>query len=209
MYFVNSAIIVTASTVLTLVLGSMLAFAFSNFRFRGSKLLFYVVLLTRTYPPVTTLIPIYFMITRLGLFDTKIGLILVYVGFEIPLVTLCLRVFFSEVPKAIQESAVIDGCSMLQVFYRIVLPLSSPGIVAAGVLIFILNWNEFMFALTLTSFEAKTAPVALMAFMETESRVHWGVIAALGTATMTPVLVFSLLFGRFLVRGLTLGALKG
>jgi len=208
-FFVNSFIIASASTILALAVGALAAFAFSQWNFRGKRLVFFMSLIGRMFPPFTTLIPIYLMVKYAHLMDTRISLILIYMAFLLPLILLILREFFKGVPADLFESARIDGCNNFQIFSLIVIPLSVNGIVAAGVLAFVNAWNEFLFALVLTSFRAKTAPVALATFMEGEGMVQWAQLGVLGMCTILPTILFMAFMQRFLVKGLTLGALKG
>ena len=208
-FFVNSFIIATGATLLALAIGALAAFAFAHWKFRGREPLFLASMVGRMFPPITTLIPIYLMVKYAGLLDTHLALILIYAAFQVPLVLLILRDFFSQVPREISECAYIDGCTPWQVFARIVLPLAKNGIMAAGILCFVEAWNEFIFALVLTSFKAKTAPVVLATYVENEGSLQWGALAALGVWTVMPTLLFMLFLRKFLIRGLTLGALKG
>ena len=208
-FFVNSFIISSGATLLALAIGAMAAFAFSHWSFRGKEPLFLASMVGRMFPPITTLIPIYLAVKLLNLVDTHLALIMIYASFQVPLILLILRDFFNQVPREITECAYIDGCSSWMVFYRIVLPLAKNGIVAAGILCFVEAWNEFIFALVLTSFNAKTAPVVLATFVENEGSLQWGALAALGVWTVMPTLLFMLFLKKFLIRGLTMGALKG
>jgi multiple sugar transport system permease protein len=208
-FFVNSIIISVAATILALALGSLAAYAFSQWKFRAKEGVFFLSLIGRMFPPFTTLIPIYLMIKFARLMDTHIALILIYIAFLLPLVLLILREFFSNVPVEICECARIDGCNSFQIFLRMVLPLSVNGLLAAGVLCFVNAWNEFLFALILTSFRAKTAPVALGTFVEGEGMIQWGQLGVLGMCTILPTILFMVFMQKFLIRGLTLGALKG
>jgi multiple sugar transport system permease protein len=208
-FFVNSVIISVAATILALALGSLAAYAFSQWKFRAKEGVFFLSLIGRMFPPFTTLIPIYLMIKYARLMDTRVALILIYIAFLLPLVLLILREFFSNVPVEICECARIDGCNNFQIFLRMVLPLSINGLLAAGVLCFVNAWNEFLFALVLTSFRAKTAPVALGTFVEGEGMIQWGQLGVLGMCTILPTILFMVFMQKFLIRGLTLGALKG
>jgi multiple sugar transport system permease protein len=208
-FFVNSIIISAAATILALALGSLAAYAFSQWKFRAKEGVFFLSLIGRMFPPFTTLIPIYLMIKYARLMDTHIALILIYIAFLLPLVLLILREFFGNVPVEICECARIDGCNNFQIFLRMVLPLSVNGLLAAGVLCFVNAWNEFLFALILTSFRAKTAPVALGTFVEGEGMIQWGQLGVLGMCTILPTILFMVFMQKFLIRGLTLGALKG
>jgi multiple sugar transport system permease protein len=208
-FFVNSIIISVAATVLALIIGSLAAYAFSQWKFRAKEGVFFLSLIGRMFPPFTTLIPIYLMVKYARLMDTRFALILIYIAFLLPLVLLILREFFGNVPKELCECARIDGCNNFQIFRRMVLPLSINGLLAAGVLCFVNAWNEFLFALVLTSFRAKTAPVALGTFVEGEGMIQWGQLGVLGMCTILPTILFMVFMQKFLIRGLTLGALKG
>ncbi len=208
-FFLNSFVIAAGATILALFIGATAAFSFSHWHFRGKEQLFLSSLIGRMFPPVTTLIPIYFMMKFLRILDTHLSLILVYAAFQVPLVLLILRDFFSQVPREICECAYLDGCKDWQVFVRIILPLTKHGIIAAGILCFVEAWNEFLFALVLTSFKAKTAPVILATYVENEGMLQWGALAALGVWTVLPMILFMLFLRKFLIKGLTLGALKG
>jgi multiple sugar transport system permease protein len=208
-FYANSFIISTISTITALVIGAMTAFGFCRYRFKGNGLLFFTILATRMYMPVTTLIPVYLAMRFLGLQDTRISLILIYISFQLPLVIYILRGFFEEIPKSLQESAELDGCNPISLFWRIILPMSGPGLLASGILIFIFNWNEFLFALILTSFKATTAPVAIMAFIESEGTLQWGEVAVLGFAMVLPILFFTIFMNKFLIKGLISGSVKG
>ncbi len=208
-FFVNSFLIAVGASFLTLFIAAPATFAFTQWEFRGKETLFFTSLVGRMFPPVTTLIPIYLLMKFLQLLDTHLGLILIYAAFLVPLVLLILREFFSQVPMEICECARLDGASSFQVFIRIVLPLSINGIIAAGTLCFVEAWNEFLFALVLTSFNAKTAPVVLGTFVENEGMIQWGALAALGVCTVMPTVLFMIFLHKFLIKGLTLGSLKG
>ena len=147
-FFQNSFIIASGATLLALLIGSLATFAFTQWKFRGREALFITSLVGRMFPPVTTLIPIYLIIKFMRLLDSHLALILIYAAFLLPLVILILRDFFQNVPSEICECARLDGCSHLQLFIRIVLPLSVNGLLATGVLCFVEAWNEFLFALT-------------------------------------------------------------
>ena len=208
-YYLNSILVSFFSTLLCLVFGTFGAFAFSAFRFMGHKFLFLIILITRMYPPVTTLIPVFFAIQYMGLHDTRTAVILAYTGFQIPFVIWIMRAFFEDIPRDIIESASLDGATLLTTFRKIIVPLSLPGILATGILVFVLNWNEFLFALVLTSYVAKTAPVAVASFAETEGMLQWGTLSVLGVLTIFPILIIMLFLRKYLIKGLLIGAVKG
>jgi multiple sugar transport system permease protein len=205
----TSLITSTAGSACTLVLGGLAALTFSFLDFRGKAALFLMILLPRMFPPVTTLIPIQLMLKTLGLIDTRTGLIILFTGFEIPLAIWILRTFFDDIPRELTESAAIDGASWPVIVRRVIVPLSGPGMLAALILSFIFNWNEFLFPLIVTSFHARTGSVAIMNFAGGYKRLQWGSLAVLGVVMTIPVILFVLAFRRTLLRGFTAGALKG
>jgi multiple sugar transport system permease protein len=207
-FFVNSFVIAAGATALALALGSLGTFAFTQWRFRGREPLFVTSLIGRMFPPVTTLIPIYLIVKFMRLLDSPLALILIYASFLLPLVLLILRDFFQNVPVEICECARLDGISNMGLFFRIILPLSINGILATAVLCFVEAWNEFLFALVLTSFRAKTASVVLGTYVENEGMLQWGILAALGVCTILPTVLFMVFMQKFLIKGLTLGSLK-
>lgn len=207
-YYWNSINVALWSTLAAVLIGSMMAFAFVRVPFRGAKSLFFLILIPRAFPPVTTIIPIFFAVRALGMMDQVITLILFEAAVRLPLVVWVMRAFLRGVPVELIDAAMLDGCTLIGAFFRIVLPLSVPGLVAVGVICFIDTWNAFLVPLVLTNFDAITAPVALLSYAETEEQLVWGVIAAGGFLTILPILVFALLLHRFLLRGLTAGAIK-
>ncbi len=208
-YYLNSFLVAAVAMVLTLAFGAPLAYGFARYAFPGKRLFSFLIVITRMFMPVSTLIPIYMAAQRLGLIDTRTYLILVYAALQLSLAFYVLTAFFSEVPGEIIESAEIDGCSPLGVFMRVAVPLTVPGLIAVGILIFVFNWNEFMFALVLTSIAARTAPVALTAFSESEGALRWGELATLGFSMSVPALLFMAMLRKYLVKGMLTGALKG
>jgi multiple sugar transport system permease protein len=158
-------------------------------------------------PPVAFTIPFFLAYRFLGLIDSLAGLVVIYLTFNLALVVWMMRNFFDGVPRALEEAAWIDGCGVWSGFRLIALPLAAPGLGATGVLCFIMSWNDFFYALILTRTRAMTAPVAIVNFMQYEGW-EWGKIAAGGTLVMLPVVVFSVVVRRYLVRGLTAGGVK-
>lgn len=209
-YYFNSFFLATVSTVAAIALGSLMAYAFSRskYRFKGSGTILFGILILRMFPPFSTIIPIYLAVRALGLMDTYIALWVVYVGLTIPLVVWMMRGFFTNIPEELEDAAVIDGCSHLQMFLRIILPLSVPGLLACAIISFIWNWNEFLFALILTGSRVRTIPVLLSTFSQ-DHIIIWGEMATVGTLAITPVVVFGLLARKYLLKGLTFGGIKG
>ncbi len=206
--FVNSLVTSVGSTVIAIVLGVPAAYALSRFEMRRSNQLSILILASRMAPPIAFTIPYFLAYRHIGLLDSRIGLILIYLTFNLSLVIWLMRSFFDATPRALEEAAWIDGASMWQAFVKVILPLSGPGLAATAILCFLYSWNDFFFALILTRTEATTAPVAIVNFMDYEGWA-WGRIAAGGAMVMLPVLVFSILVRRFLIQGMTAGAIKG
>lgn len=207
-FFVTSFFVALAASVGAVGLASAAAFAYNRLRFRGKEEIFFLTLIPRMFPPVTTLIPIFLLIQKLNLLDTAAGLIIPYVGFEIPMSMLIMRRFFAQLPAELFESASIDGSSTLGMLVWLAAPLAAPGILACLILSFTFCWNELLFGLVLTSSRARTAAVALATFVEAEGQVQWGAVASLGLVTILPAVLFVLFMQRYLVDGLTLGAMK-
>ncbi len=206
--FVNSLVTSVTSTLLALLLGVPAAYALSRWTGRGQFSLGLAILLTRMAPPIAFTIPFFLAYRWLGLLDTRTGLVLIYMTFNLPLVIWMMQPFFDAVPASLEEAALMDGAGPLTVFLEIVLPMATAGIAATAILCFLYAWNDFFFALILTRTDARTAPVAVVNFMNYEGW-EWGKIAAGGSLVMAPVLAFSMLVRRYLVSGLTAGAVKG
>jgi ABC-type glycerol-3-phosphate transport system permease component len=166
------------------------------------------VLLARMVPGIAILIPIYLAAAKAGMLDRRLTLVVVYCAFNLPFAVWLLRGFFREIPTELREAAIVDGCSELQVFVRVILPLVTGGLVATSVFVFIGAWNEFLFALALTQSDAATAPLAVIGFRN-EYGVQWGAIGAAAVMISTPVVLFAVVMQKYLVRGLTMGAVKG
>ena len=206
--FVNSLVTAGTSTLLALLIGVPAAYALSRWTGRGRFSLGLAILLTRMAPPIAFTIPFFLAYRWLGLLDTRTGLILIYMTFNLPLVIWMMQPFFDSVPASLEEAALMDGAGWGTVFVESVMPVASAGIAATAILCFLYAWNDFFFALILTRTDARTAPVAVVNFMNYEGW-EWGRIAAGGSLVMAPVLIFSLLVRRYLVSGLTAGAVKG
>jgi multiple sugar transport system permease protein len=208
-YFVNSVIITLTSTVLAVAFGALAAYSLAraHLPFRLNGLLAFWMLLTRMYPAIATAIPYFLIVRDLKLLDTRWALIITYTAFNLPFVIWLMIGFFEELPPELERAAMVDGCNAWQRFIRIVLPISAPALVATAILSAILAWNEFLFAVMLTRVEAKTLPVVMAGFI-TDKGMLWDQMTALGVVTVLPVLLFAVAVQRYLVRGLTLGAVK-
>jgi len=205
----NSLVTSTAGALVAVAMASLAAVTFTFWDFRGKAALFLTILLPRMFPPVTTLIPIHLAMKTLGLIDTRTGLILLFAAFQIPLAIWVMRTALAEVPRDLVESAALDGASLPVIVARVILPLARPGLLAAFILAFIFNWNEFLFPLILTSFHARTGSVAITSFSGGYKSLPWGPLAVLGVVMTIPVILFVLVFRAALIRGFTAGAVKG
>lgn len=205
--FTNSVVVSLASTALALALGVPAAYAMARADFRRRRMIALWILATRMAPPIAFTIPFFLAYRWVDLLDTQLGLIIIYLTFNLALVIWMMQTFFEGVPRALEEAAWIDGCGVWETFLRITLPLSAPGLAATAVICFILSWNDFFFALILTRTNASTAPVAIVNFIQ-YTGWEWGRIAAAGTLVMLPVVVFSMLVRNYLIRGLTAGGVK-
>jgi multiple sugar transport system permease protein len=205
-FFRDSLVVALGTTAATLLIGVPAAYALARFRFRGNADFGFWVLTTRMTPPVAMLIPFFVMYQRVGLLDTFAGLIVAHVGLNLSIVVWLMRGFFEELPRELEEAALLDGCGWFQAFRRVVLPVARPGIVAVAVLSFLFSWNEFLFALVLAD-DIRTVPVGLYGFVGYQ-QILWGELSASATLMLVPVLLLVLLFQRQLIRGLTFGAVR-
>jgi multiple sugar transport system permease protein len=205
--FLNSIITSVSSTVLSLLIGVPAAYALSRGGFRSARRISLWILATRMAPPIAFTIPFFLAYRYVGLLDTHIGLIIVYLTFNLALVIWMMQPFFESVPRELEEAAWIDGCDVWQAFRVVTLPLAAPGLAATAVICFILSWNDFFYALILTRTKASTAPVEIVNFIQ-YTGWEWGRIAAAGTLVMLPVVIFSILVRNYLIRGLTAGGTK-
>lgn len=206
-YLLNSFIVASLNTGVVLVLGSFAAYSLARFRFKGADDIAFWILSVRMMPPVAAIIPIYIIMRNLRLLDTPWSLVITYLTFNLPFAVWMMRSFFREIPREIEESALVDGCSIFRSFRSIALPLVAPGLAATGILTFIFSWNEFLFALILTGSKAVTLPVGITGYMK-ETGINWGYMTAGGALALVPVILFTILAQKHLVKGLTMGALK-
>ena len=205
----NSFVSATLGTLGALILGSMMALAFVLLDFRGKGPLFFLILLTRMYPPMTTVIPVYLMLKTVDLLDTLTALVIVFTALQIPLVLWIMHTALRRIPGDVVESAVLDGASFTIVVWRILVPLATPALVSAGILGFIFCWNDFLLPFVITSSHARTGTVAIMAYTETYKNVLWGSLSTVSIAMIAPTALFMIALRTYLVRGLTAGMLKG
>jgi multiple sugar transport system permease protein len=209
-YLTNSIVITTASVAVALLLGTHAAYAIARFRLWGGldRYLGFGLLVTRILPPIVVIIPVFLLAQGFGLLNTRLGLIVVYSAFNVSVVVWMMESFFREIPVDLEEAAMVDGDTRFAAFRRIVLPLAAPGLVATGIFAVIVTYNEFLFALVLTSTPtAETMPVGAATLIG-RINIDWGAMSAAGVIGALPILVFSALVQKHLVRGLTLGAVK-
>ncbi len=205
----NSAIIAIGATVIALTLGSTAGYALARFRFGiGNRNLVSWFLSQRFLPPVATLIPFFLLLQRFDLLDTYVGMIVVNATFVMPFAVLIMRDFFADIPKDLEEAALVDGASHFQVFLRVALPIAGPALVAAGIICFTFAWNEFLFASVLTVRDAQPFTVKIIS-TGTVRGIHFGFVSTRLLMAVVPPLVLSLFVQRYIVRGLTMGAVKG
>ena len=207
-YLFNSLTVGVSTVLISMVLGIFAAFGFARFKFRSNFMMRMSALIPQSLPPIIILLPIFVLFFSLKLVDTKLALVIPYLTFTMPLSMWMMIGFFEEVPVELEESAMIDGCSRLRAMLTIELPIAVPGLAATAVISFIYCWNEFLYAVILTGRNARTLPVMITSFM-THKAILWGRIAASGSLVLLPVLVFALIFQRYLIRGLAFGSVKG
>ncbi|RPJ43226.1 MAG: carbohydrate ABC transporter permease [Deltaproteobacteria bacterium] len=207
-YMTNSLIVGLASTFFTLLIGGFASYALVRFNFFGKGTISFGTLLLRMIPPAVLVVPIYVLWSYFGLADTLLGLVVIYVGLNLPFTIWVLISFIADVPVELEEAAVMDGCGPWKIFFTIILPLIKPGLAAAAIFTFRIAWNEFILALVLTNRVTRTLPVATTIYL-TDTGVEWGNITAMGTLVALPAIIFTFLAAKQLIAGLTAGAVKG
>ncbi len=205
---INSVIVAGLSTVLSLLVGVPAAYVFARHDFPGKEDLFFFFLTTRMAPPISVVVPMFLLFGAVGLIDTRTSVILAHSTFNLSLVVWMMRGFFADIPREMDEAAQMDGHSRAGMFLHVLLPLAAPGMAATAVLCFILSWNEFLYALILVAFESRTLTVGIPGLV-TPHGTLWGQVAAVAVIATLPIIVFTFLVQRHLVRGLTFGAVKG
>jgi len=210
-YIANSFIIASITTFIAIFLSSLAGYSLSRLQFWGRKVLAQLLLFTYILPPVLLVIPLYIMFVKYGLVDTRTPLIIAYTTFSLPFCTWMLRGFFITIPRELEEAALIDGTSRLGALIRIILPLSAPGIVAAAMFsFFLLCWNEYLYALVfINDPELRTLPLGIAFYSDHASGIMYGELMAMATIAATPVFLVFILLQKYLIRGLSMGAVKG
>lgn len=207
LFFGNSMIVALLSTLVCLVIGAPAAYSYARFGTGGNALLL-GMLGTQMLPAVILVIPFFLIYNAINLFNTRVGLVIAYVTFNIPFVVWILIGFFQTIPRELEESAIVDGCTPFAAFVRIIIPVTLPGLLSAGIYAFVLSWNEFLFALILTGKEAKTLPVAISGLM-TQQGVQIGAVSAAIVIIMVPMILLYFGLRNFLIKGMVAGAVKG
>ncbi|HEY8818264.1 MAG TPA: carbohydrate ABC transporter permease [Candidatus Limnocylindrales bacterium] len=209
-YLTNSIIVTSVSVAIALILGTQAAYVLARFRLRGGveRYVGFSLLMVRLLPPIVIIIPIFLVAQQLGLLNTQLSLIVVYAAFNVTIVVWMMESFFREIPVDLEEAAMVDGDTRFTAFRRIVLPLAAPGLVATGIFAMITTYNEFLFALVLTSTPtAETMPIGAATLIG-RINVDWGAMSAAGVVGALPIVIFSIFVQKHLVRGLTMGAVK-
>ncbi|HKH64702.1 MAG TPA: carbohydrate ABC transporter permease [Solirubrobacterales bacterium] len=208
---INSIGIALITTAISIVLASFCAYAIARLEFPGKRVILAGALAIAMFPPISTVGPLFDMWRALGLYDTWLGLIIPYLTFSLPLAIYVLVAFFREIPWELEQAAQVDGATPFQAFTKVIVPLAAPGVFTAAILVFIFCWNDFLFAISLTSSDAsRTVPAALAFFTgESSFTAPTGSIAAAAVVVTVPIIIFVLIFQRRIVAGLTAGAVKG
>ncbi len=204
----NSIVISLSATALGLCLGVPAAYSLSRFRFKGRENIAFFILTSSMVPGIAVVIPLFQVFRQFNLIDTHLALIIVYTIMNLPLVTWMLRSFIHDIPKDLEEAGQVDGCTRLQAFSKIVLPLILPGLAATAILSFIWCWNEFLFAFVFSLDQAKTVTVTTYNWIG-EYDIDWGRLTASGTLITLPILIFTLIVQKYIIKGLTFGAVRG
>ena len=204
----NSLVVAFVVTLVGLVTGALGSYAFARLRFFGKRPLLYLLLFTYMIPPVVIVVPLYVVINALGLLDTKVTLVMLYLSMAVPFVVWVMQSYFGSIGKSFEEAALMDGCSRLQTLWHVYLPMAKPGMIATGILAFLLSWDEFFFSLIFTStLNAKTIPVAIAEFTG-KNTVDFGMIATGGVLASLPPLLITIFFQKQIVTGMTGGGNK-
>jgi ABC-type glycerol-3-phosphate transport system permease component len=208
-YFRNTMVVALVTTIICILVGTIAAFSFARYKYKGSSFIMFCILAVRIFPPISLIVPLYLMMSRLGLIDNLLGLIIVNIYLTLPFFIWIMKGFFESIPKELDEAARIDGCSRFQAFRLIIFPISFNGLAAASIITFMWTWNEFLFGqiLAVTS-AAKNISVGAVDFI-TDLNISWNQMCAYGFLASIPAFIFIILFQKYIVQGLTAGAVKG
>jgi multiple sugar transport system permease protein len=206
-YLGNSLIVAAATVFFSVSLGTMAAYGLARVRYAWAGVVVYAILAVRFYPKITVILPYYMMMRTFGLLDTLPAIIIAHVSITLPFVVLIMMTFFNEIPRSLEEAAAIDGATVIQRFRHVVLPLVRPALVTSAILTAMFSWNEFLMAVSVTSENAATLPVLVSSFIS-DKGIQLGQMAAVSVMIVIPIALFALVTQRYLIRGLTLGAVK-
>ena len=207
-YGLNSLIVALSATFIGIALATPAAYVFARYKPRGQKLLLFGILSTRMIPQVTFMIPFFILFSQLRMLDTYPAIILMHLTMILGFVTWMMRSYFLDIPPELEEAALVDGCSHFQAFVRVILPIAAPGLATSAVFSFIYSWNEFLYSMIVTGTDTKTIPLGIYNWVAWEE-VHWGELTTTAILAMIPVVIFYFFVQKALVRGLTMGAVKG
>ncbi|WAH37965.1 carbohydrate ABC transporter permease [Alicyclobacillus dauci] len=206
-YLLNSVLASVGSTLISLVLGTLGGWAIARGNFKREKDISFWVISTRMAPIPAVMLPLYLLFSKLGLIGTMVGLIFAYTTFNLPFALWIMMTFFKDIPPALEEAAMVDGCTKFRAFYRVTLPMAAPGLVATGILCLMFAWNDYAFASVFTSTASQTVPVAA-SLLVSQQGIQWGQAMSTGTVIMAPMVIAGLFVRKYLVRGLSMGAVK-
>lgn len=209
LYFLNSLVVAISSTLSTVVISSMLAYAFARLKFPGREPLFYILLLGMMIPPVMLIIPQFIIAKQIGLLNSHMGLVAVYVTMNLSMQTFLLRGFFEGIPRDLEEAAIIDGAGQWKIFWRIVMPLSRPGLAVVTIFTFLYSWDEFPWAhVAIKETSRRTLPIAIALF-QSQHLTEWGQVFAASIVALIPVVIVFAVFQQYFIRGISTTGLKG
>ncbi len=209
-YLFNSIVVALITTIICTLVASLAAYAITRLNIRYAEFILYFILATSMFPQISIVGFLFKLMSKLGWINTYQGLILPYVAWSLPLSLWILTSYFSKIPKDLDKAGIIDGCSYWQVLYKIILPVSAPGILSTALLVFIFSFNEFMFALMLTTdYKARTVPVGIALFEGLHGQIPWGLIMSASFISVFPLILLTIIFQKHIIQGLTRGAIKG
>lgn len=207
-YGLNSLLIALSATFIGVALATPAAYIFARYKPRGTKVMLFGILSTRMIPQVTFMIPFFILFSRIRILDTYPAIIIMHLTIILGFVIWLMRSYFLDLPLELEEAALVDGCTRFQAFIRVVLPIAAPGLATSAIFAFIYSWNEFMYALIVTGTKTKTIPLGVYNWVAWEE-VHWGELTSTAILALIPVVIFYFFVQKALVRGLTMGAVKG
>lgn len=207
-YTLNSLTVSLVVTAICIGLGAPAAYGFTRYVFRANKFMFSAILASRLVPPISFIVPFTIVFSYLKMVDTLAALVIAYIFFNLPFVIWIMTGFFEAIPQDLDDAARMDGCSNINTFFRVILPLAQPGIIASAILAFLMSWNEFMFALVLTRIDSKTLPIGMYDFFA-DGFVRWNWLSAATIYSLIPAIIFVVFFQKHLIRGMLAGAVKG